>query len=500
VITRTLLILGMLLSLGGRAQSVSGYWYGTAFISDLQESQHNYLIELILTEKGSKVEGIMNYYFRNVYRSVPITGSIKQRQLILTKIPFLYYGSVTKKEVDCFMDGAFTLVMARAGSTISGKFVPDFAYKYTCPPLQIRLNLDKEQKINDSLRRVIKNASDHMLSWSVPTQKNIQTGIASRSTGTPKNSPSEKIDSEKVAIQKAPDVNRNSIVITENPTSRPTADANPVAPATSRKETSSTVASTTETVKTVPSVPAPNPLRVVQETSPPMGSTPPEKQSKEVTPVSPDSEKAKTAVTERNDPTLLATTEQKKKTSGKISRRKTERRKLIGKEAPTSDQAKRSTRSYERKNKNLSPRVSQTRETAVIKTPSVPELPRPGILEIVQEIELDVDEVMIRLYDNGEVDGDSVSIFMNNKPIKIHQRLTNQPIEFSIPLDSLLEYVEISMVAENLGTIPPNSALMVVEAGTRRYEIRLTSTLEKSATVRFKRKRKGLKFRQSDIK
>ena len=127
MITRTLLILGMLLSLGGRAQSVSGYWYGTAFISDLQESQHNYLIELILTEKGPKVEGIMNYYFRNVYRSVPITGSIKQRQLILTKIPFLYYGSVTKKEVDCFMDGAFTLVMARAGSTISGKFVPDFA-------------------------------------------------------------------------------------------------------------------------------------------------------------------------------------------------------------------------------------------------------------------------------------------------------------------------------------------------------------------------------------
>ncbi len=148
----------------------------------------------------------------------------------------------------------------------------------------------------------------------------------------------------------------------------------------------------------------------------------------------------------------------------------------------------------------LPARVSQTRETAGVKMPPTPELPQPGILEIVQEIELDIDEVMIRLYDNGEVDGDSVSIYMNNKPIKIHQRLTNLPIEFTIPLDSLLEFVEIIMVAENLGAIPPNTALMVVEAGSRRYEIRLTSTLEKSATVRFKRKRKGLKFRQSDIK
>jgi hypothetical protein len=45
------------------------------------------------------------------------------------------------------------------------------------------------------------------------------------------------------------------------------------------------------------------------------------------------------------------------------------------------------------------------------------------------------------------------------------------------------------MFADNLGSIPPNTALMIVNDGKKRYELRLTSNLEKSATIRIKKKK-----------
>jgi type IV secretory pathway VirB9-like protein len=41
------------------------------------------------------------------------------------------------------------------------------------------------------------------------------------------------------------------------------------------------------------------------------------------------------------------------------------------------------------------------------------------------------------------------------------------------------------MYADNLGRIPPNTALMVVTAGKNRYELRVISSEQKSAVVKF---------------
>jgi hypothetical protein len=46
------------------------------------------------------------------------------------------------------------------------------------------------------------------------------------------------------------------------------------------------------------------------------------------------------------------------------------------------------------------------------------------------------------------------------------------------------------MHANNLGAIAPNTALMLVYDGKKRSEIRLSSNLEKTAAVRFRRKAK----------
>ncbi len=109
------------------------------------------------------------------------------------------------------------------------------------------------------------------------------------------------------------------------------------------------------------------------------------------------------------------------------------------------------------------------------------------------EIEVDSDSLKIDFYDNGEVDGDSISIFFNNKIMAFHQKLSTQSIHFDVVLDSLKKVNELTMFAENLGAIPPNTALMIIHDGLKTYNIRLLSNLEKNATIKIKRKKDGIK-------
>jgi hypothetical protein len=114
---------------------------------------------------------------------------------------------------------------------------------------------------------------------------------------------------------------------------------------------------------------------------------------------------------------------------------------------------------------------------------------------VAEEIEVEGDSLQVDFYDNGEVDGDSIAIFLNKKLIAYHQRLSTKSIHFTFPLDTLKTMNEISMFAENLGSIPPNTALMVLDDGVKRFELRLSSSLDKNATIRIKRKKKGIKVK-----
>jgi hypothetical protein len=103
---------------------------------------------------------------------------------------------------------------------------------------------------------------------------------------------------------------------------------------------------------------------------------------------------------------------------------------------------------------------------------------------ILQTVTVENEIVNIELYDNGDVDGDSVSLFYNGKVLLAHKRLTAQPIKLDLPVNND-EINELVMYADNLGTIPPNTALMIVMDGKKRYEVRVTSDLKKSGTIRF---------------
>ena len=106
------------------------------------------------------------------------------------------------------------------------------------------------------------------------------------------------------------------------------------------------------------------------------------------------------------------------------------------------------------------------------------------------DVEVASDSVRVSIYDNGDIDGDTVSIFLNKKPVLIKQELTARALNVYLALDKTADIQEISMFAENLGKIPPNTALMVVSDGVNRYEVYLSSSLLQNATVRLKRKKK----------
>ena len=110
---------------------------------------------------------------------------------------------------------------------------------------------------------------------------------------------------------------------------------------------------------------------------------------------------------------------------------------------------------------------------------------------ISDQITVDNDSLTIDLYDNGEVDGDSVSVFFNNQLITFSQKLSTKAVHFRIGLDPTRDNNELSMFAENLGSIPPNTALMIVSDGKKRYELRITSNLQKNGTIRIRRKKSG---------
>lgn len=108
--------------------------------------------------------------------------------------------------------------------------------------------------------------------------------------------------------------------------------------------------------------------------------------------------------------------------------------------------------------------------------------------EISPTIEVDADSLKVTLYDNGEVDHDTISVFYNRRLIAYKQMLSDKPMTFVLPLDTAIN--EIAMYAENLGTIAPNTALAVIYAGEQRFELAMSSNFIKNAALRFRRKAK----------
>jgi len=105
---------------------------------------------------------------------------------------------------------------------------------------------------------------------------------------------------------------------------------------------------------------------------------------------------------------------------------------------------------------------------------------------LVQTLTINSENVIVKLYDNGEIDDDTISVYLDSKLILSNKRLSAAAITVNLKMDESNPDHELIMVAENMGRIPPNTSLMIVTAGDQRFEVRITSTEQKNAMVRFK--------------
>jgi hypothetical protein len=162
---RLIFILVLFGSINLYAQDVVGYWYGNANVKN-GSSSNNYLVELILKQDKSNVQGVVNYYFRNTFRSFKLNGHFNSatRQLNVYNIPVTYFASTGVMEVDCAMDLNATLRVAKTGSNLNGRFLGKPAYRNVCPEIffDLKLNKDADQ---DSVLQALREFKETYQVW-----------------------------------------------------------------------------------------------------------------------------------------------------------------------------------------------------------------------------------------------------------------------------------------------------------------------------------------------
>jgi hypothetical protein len=102
---------------------------------------------------------------------------------------------------------------------------------------------------------------------------------------------------------------------------------------------------------------------------------------------------------------------------------------------------------------------------------------------LVQSFHITTPDILIELFDNAQIDGDMVSVYHNNELIVDKQKLLRDAITLHIHADSVHREHEFILIADNLGTIPPNTALMRITAGQQRYQLTVKTDLSNNAKI-----------------
>lgn len=102
----------------------------------------------------------------------------------------------------------------------------------------------------------------------------------------------------------------------------------------------------------------------------------------------------------------------------------------------------------------------------------------------VQIIKVQTDSLSLFFYDNAEVDNDTITISINGVVVAPGVRLDSEPFELKIGFSQLEKIKEVTVSANNLGLIPPNTAYLKVTAGDAIHRLYLFTTKKTNAVVR----------------
>lgn len=179
---------------------------------------------------------------------------------------------------------------------------------------------------------------------------------------------------------------------------------------------------------------------------------------------------------EKQDPNKTKTEE-----NGVVTKAKEKEKENKTKEQPAVVETKTDVRKEpEAKNKEAKATVESTKEPSV--------LPYNQRKEHQQQtVTVTSDSLMLSFYDNGVVDGDSISVYLNDQPV-ITTKLTSTATKKSIYIGGMDE-VKILLIAENLGSIPPNTGLLLIKEGDKTYQVNFTADMQTNASIILRRKR-----------
>src|SRR4029079_10958873 len=108
--------------------------------------------------------------------------------------------------------------------------------------------------------------------------------------------------------------------------------------------------------------------------------------------------------------------------------------------------------------------------------------------KLMQTVVSSSDSLLLSFYDNGVVDGDSISVYLNNQPVITNARLKSTATRQMIYVGNL-EEMNLLLVAENLGTLPPNTGLLMIKDGEESYQVNFSADMQTNALIVIRRKK-----------
>jgi hypothetical protein len=134
------------------------------------------------------------------------------------------------------------------------------------------------------------------------------------------------------------------------------------------------------------------------------------------------------------------------------------------------------------------PVITQPAQPEIKNVPPKKIIPVPEVIKersnpLIKTITTAAPDIKVELYDNGEIDGDTITVYDNNQVIAWKKGLSDKPITLNLKADPTTPIHEFVMVADNLGSIPPNTALMIITTGSKRYQLFISSDKQKNAKV-----------------
>ncbi|HTL83499.1 MAG TPA: hypothetical protein VL651_17405, partial [Bacteroidia bacterium] len=103
-------------------------------------------------------------------------------------------------------------------------------------------------------------------------------------------------------------------------------------------------------------------------------------------------------------------------------------------------------------------------------------------MEVQSTVTTSRKKIKVKVWDRDEIDGDSITLTLNGEIVKEHISLRRHKKTYTLKLDSGDNY--LVMYAENLGTVPPNTAAVIIKEGFKKRRLALQSDIGKSGAVK----------------